>query len=243
MKVRPIFTYSFSKGSLYIPLTSHCNSLTLPQTRGPSFVMNAAVVAALCRVRTAEGVQQLEPWCKYLDMQDSDVVLPKPIAEKVEVLEADDPETTRPTVLELMQEIHHHCETDTDLNKFVIAGEGEPTLRPRSLQSLVQAIKEERKGAQVRLVTNGLNASAQDLADMGIGSMSIALMTHDGDQYKELMEPVANGHGAVMQLVREAKELLTTEVTAVEGPCIDREKTEELAVTLGVPLRWRPYFE
>ena len=44
--------------SLYVPLTSRCNSRTLPQTRGENFALPLSVVAALRRVRSVEEFQQ-----------------------------------------------------------------------------------------------------------------------------------------------------------------------------------------
>jgi hypothetical protein len=47
------FVYKLGN-SLYVPLTSRCNSLTLPQLRGDGFSLPKSVVVALCNVRDAE---------------------------------------------------------------------------------------------------------------------------------------------------------------------------------------------
>jgi len=47
------FTYQLGR-SLYIPLTSRCNSIPLPITRGPGFVLNSDVVDVLRNVRQVE---------------------------------------------------------------------------------------------------------------------------------------------------------------------------------------------
>jgi hypothetical protein len=86
------FTYTLGR-TLHVPLTSKCNSQTLPQLRGNGFTLPVHVVAALCRVRDAErasttstaastdtssapaATPPLPPprwagWCAYLDTQE-----------------------------------------------------------------------------------------------------------------------------------------------------------------------------
>ena len=61
---RPLASYiTYSLGNdLYVPLTSRCNTVTLPETRGPNFLLPASVAASLCRVRDLEhGTQQWDP--------------------------------------------------------------------------------------------------------------------------------------------------------------------------------------
>lgn len=48
------FTYQLGR-SIYIPLTSRCNSIPLPVTRGPGFVLNSDVVDVLQNVRLVEN--------------------------------------------------------------------------------------------------------------------------------------------------------------------------------------------
>lgn len=48
------FTYQLGR-SIYIPLTSRCNSIPLPVTRGPGFVLNSDVVDVLRNVRLVEN--------------------------------------------------------------------------------------------------------------------------------------------------------------------------------------------
>ena len=52
-QTQPRFVYRLGN-SIYVPLTSRCNSLTLPQLRGDGFCLPTSVVAALLRVRDAE---------------------------------------------------------------------------------------------------------------------------------------------------------------------------------------------
>jgi hypothetical protein len=96
------FTYTLGR-DLYVPLTSKCNSLTLPQLRGTNFTLPSHVVAALCRVRDSEatdvseseliGREQLQSssskwsgWCSYLDTQDGHQKLPPPDGPSVHFL-------------------------------------------------------------------------------------------------------------------------------------------------------------
>jgi hypothetical protein len=85
----PYFTYSFDSHSgkdavdtpatWYVPLTSYCNTKTLPETRGPNFRLPPSVVATLCRVRDLECSTNLWSfWCKWLDSCESYQQLPAP---------------------------------------------------------------------------------------------------------------------------------------------------------------------
>ncbi|KAL3764959.1 hypothetical protein ACHAW5_006667 [Stephanodiscus triporus] len=47
------YTYSLGR-SLYVPLTSRCNSVPLPTTRGPGFALPTSVASALINVRDAD---------------------------------------------------------------------------------------------------------------------------------------------------------------------------------------------
>lgn len=50
-----LYKYTYTLGrSLYVPLTSRCNSVTLPSTRGPGFALPRSVAEALVSVRNAE---------------------------------------------------------------------------------------------------------------------------------------------------------------------------------------------
>jgi len=87
-------------------------------------------------------------------------------------------------------------------------------------------------------------------------AFSVALMTNDADQYDEFMHPLlgdndnnggggARPHDIVQSFIRAAVNAgVQIEVTAVDRPQVDKEKTEQLAVSLGVkdPIRWRRYF-
>ena len=265
------FTYSLITGgnSLYVPLTSRCNSLTLPETRGPKFLLPPSVVAALCRVRDAEeGTLQWKHWCMWLETQEFPQQLPKAL-EMVKSLQAGSVENSvdgrRPTVSELLEEVKA---VSADTKSIVVAGEGEPTLRIEALEQLVQGISQQLRDAStqaqtIRVITNGLMTSVDEfecterLVACGVNSVSVALMTHDPSLYERLMQPCGapkpskdtdveeSHHLRVREFIRSAVHVgLQVETTAVDRPEVDKEETQKLATSLGVkgPVRWRPYF-
>jgi len=70
------FTYTLGR-SLYVPITSRCNSIPLPLTRGDGFVLPKAVAQSLVNVRNME-----EPGCVREDIyneysEDDRVMLPR----------------------------------------------------------------------------------------------------------------------------------------------------------------------
>lgn len=205
---RPVascLTYSLGK-SLYIPLTSRCNTCTLPETRGPNFTLSAEVVASLCRVRDAENQnQRWEPWCLYLDSQESPQKLPETEDSVATLLQNSDNDPTSTgkidndtdddgrypsaevLALETLQQLKQgHFES------VVFAGEGEPTLRLATLLMLASKIRKECNSLPLRLTTNGLvydENTAELLKSSGISAVSVALMTYDPDQYDDIMKP------------------------------------------------------
>ena len=156
--------------SLYVPLTSRCNSRTLPQLRGEGFLLPTPVVAALCRVRDAElhhrstgDRAERKEWHDTIGDGDGDpppkTTLPPPTFEAVATLpplrgtggdagaghEPLLPPSREPRLDDLMREIRHEFREDdtTDVvESIVVAGEGEPTLRLGDTLELVRRIKD-----------------------------------------------------------------------------------------------------
>jgi hypothetical protein len=177
-----VFSYTLLTArstALYVPLTSCCNSHTLPVTRGPNFLLPPEAVASLCRVRDAEmGTAKWNFWCRWLDSQEGPQRLPPPDAGSyVPALRpegnesADGTSDRRPTVDELCSDIDlflkRRKQQEEDDCVIVIAGEGEPTLRLTALLQLLDRIESgSRFGTDaadnagpnptVRIVTNGL---------------------------------------------------------------------------------------
>lgn len=166
---QPKFVYKLGN-SLYVPLTSRCNSLTLPQLRGDGFVLPTPVVAALCRVRDAEsfdrnsGQEKGRDWDSEWYNHYSDggenvppkMKLPPPPFGTVASLPpraiGDDSIVEREPGLDvLLQEIRNEfVNTDAQESKttsertiesIVIAGEGEPILRLGDTIELVRRIR------------------------------------------------------------------------------------------------------
>lgn len=278
------YSYSFfGCNSLYIPLTSRCNSLTLPETRGAKFTLPSVVVSSLCRVRDAEDSCSNEgyeakwsQWCDWLDTQDelSKHFLPKRLDESNN---RNYDVGSKPSVKELMDEV-----LASDISKWddiVIAGEGEPTLRLEGLIDLVHQLHtvkmEKATGVDedprlykpsIRVVTNGLvrtddtkqlvqsiRLNISDAQCNMVDSFSVALMTHDADQYDKLMQPdyhyiapeKKRAAHVVHDFIRACLDAgIIVEATAVSRSDVNKAATEEVAANLGItlPVRWRPYF-
>ena len=209
------FTYTLGK-SLYIPLTSRSNSLTLPQTRGPGFSLPDPVIQSLNNVRRAEydynwsdypTAQKIDFKPLQLDKspEEGKARIEPPIFPMVktavwrEIFEDD--ERMQPTAETLFEEVKEHLES-TETESVVFAGEGEPTLRLQTLLSLSEQIQQElgrkSKSIPVRIVTNGLvlGAGVKDRGKMlkelklkGVNELSIALMTSCPTKYNNLMQP------------------------------------------------------
>jgi pyruvate-formate lyase-activating enzyme len=245
------FTYTIGK-NLYVPLTSRSNARTLPETRGPNFLLGADVVAALCRVRDEEqGAQQWAPWCLYLDTQENKQKLPVPL-DIIDSL----PKSTSdrlPRIQDLCSEISEAMKIRSEIESIVLSGEGEPTLRLDDMLKLVDDLKNSSDGGmpQIRLTSNGLVSSPKSVVEQlkacGIASLSVALMTADPAQYEELMAPIgpSSGHSQVCHFIEHAINAgLEVETTGVDRPDVDKAMAEELSRSLKVltPIRWRPYF-
>ena len=83
--------------------------------------------------------------------------------------------------------------------------------------------------------------------------LSIPLMTHDPDQYDQLMQPLVHVNDSansrphervVRALIRAIAAGVVVDVTAVDRPDVDRIRTEALAESLGVTtgVRWRRWY-
>jgi hypothetical protein len=210
------FSYSYRLGrSLYIPLTARCNSLTLPETRGPGFQLPAAVVSTLLSVRNADPVPE-----SMMDHENRVALPPSPFSRIASLDLHDttsdyDPSTTMdkedghyPLVKDLVAEVQQHLDGDVvrrEYDSLVIAGEGEPTLRANALRAVAEAASQHRQrlgmNFPIRVVTNGLIHTVPSMTmmkdqrivtmmkDTGVSGVSVALMTADPKQYSQLMLP------------------------------------------------------
>jgi len=248
-------TYTLGR-SLYVPLTSRCNTKTLPQTRGPKFQLPAHVVSTLCRFRDWESeTRQWHHWCNYLDTTEYPQALPEYLFERITEMPANHP---LEFISELKASIRSELEASSinDYESLVIAGEGEPTLQWDALLSIANEFSTMTK---IRVVTNGLlmiptstsTDAVLELKQHGVHAVSVALMTDNSNQYNQLMDPMHTTgakfqpYDAVCDFIQSAvNHDLEVEVTAVDRPDVNKVKTEAIAHGLGVKklVRWRPYF-
>ena len=162
-----LFTYKLGK-SLYIPLTSFCNTVTLPETRGPGFHLSTHVIEALTNVRYAEqygsdvclNIPSLHDICS--DRAKS--VLPPRTARQYKTdsiynnkselfqervqkqtnpdfLHIIDDDGYFPSIPTLLQQVQSQLDADPLLESIVFGGEGEPTLRLPAITSLSHSIR------------------------------------------------------------------------------------------------------
>lgn len=247
------FTYTIGS-SLYIPLTSRSNTLTLPTTRGTNFRLPAHVVASLCRVRDAEssGGARWEAWCRWLDMQEGYHKLPPVMSESIneDTIESLSPLLSTSELWKEVKEVLLQNSTPGAFSSICFAGEGEPLLRLQTLLELVHHIKDDAPDMSLRVTTNGLAADsvALQLFQSGVDAISVALMTHDAVQYEQLMQPTTKAaFEKVCHFCQASVQAgLKVEVTAVDRPEIDKPKLEALSKELlgaeSPPVRWRTYF-
>lgn len=166
------FTYTLGR-SLYVPITSRCNSIPLPTTRGDGFVLPKAVAQTLVNVRNME-----EPGCIKENIyneysEDDRVILPRydfPLVNSLykfhyndlskhiqrDVKESQKGENDNeyveddglePSIESLVKEVTTRLNDDSDnqFDQVVIAGEGEPTLRMDALLAVAYSIKPFRE--------------------------------------------------------------------------------------------------
>mmetsp|Transcript_8227 Transcript_8227/g.12636 ORF Transcript_8227/g.12636 Transcript_8227/m.12636 type:complete len:239 (-) Transcript_8227:1616-2332(-) len=234
----PIYTYSIGR-SLYAPITCRCNSRTLPQTRGPNFTLPPEIISALCRFRDLEEESNnWSPWCAWLDTQDLNQRLPEVSNRNKEC-------QYNPFIEETLRtEIEMRLLRKDDWKELKLGGEGEPTLNLKTLQGLT---REFSNVLPITIMTNGLIDCVDELTEWGVSGVSVSFHTHDPEQYNEIMEPlVENAHEKLCNFVEGAvASELKVELTGIDRPGIDKEKAENLAVSLGVnnPIRWRVFFE
>jgi hypothetical protein len=162
--------------SLYIPLTCRCNSITLPVSRGPRFLLPKSITDALVSVRHAECGGQLivgddeerqplpdypKKWlvnCLYDDVSKSSSTLSESTYDGKYVLD----DRISPSISTLTNEaISYLSDNSNESFEVVIAGEGEPTLRMDALLSISHKLQSHHKAQNqsllpIRLITNGL---------------------------------------------------------------------------------------
>ncbi len=248
--------YTYRLGNyIYVPFTSQCNSVSLPASRGPGFSLPRSVIVSLLQVRDVErGTQFCQEYLSASNPSDSQerLVLP-PLPSDAPVLELG-----VPTVKELLAEVQSYKQTDSDENlSVVIAGEGDAiSFRSTDVVKFLGRLYTFRLHSHtfestIRVQTNGL-AEHYDELFAGIQhflpktiAFTVPLMTHDAAQYEIIMQPtgVDRPYERVLDFCKRVRDdpKYGLELTAVERPDVDVGKTNEVAGSLGVPIRWRSY--
>ena len=212
----PLYSYSLGGRTLYVPITCWCNSRTLPETRGPGFMLPSHIVASLCRFRDLETQSQTwSHWCNWLDWQDTQQHLPERpsslVAVGAQVDYNEDIEQLLKTEIQVqLQKPYNAKAVHSDhpecyYTELRFGGEGEPTLNLRLLESLSRTFRDQIPNIVV--MTNGLLPTVttttttsttmcvpSSLKEWGVTGVSIAFPTHDPNQYKLFMEPTTVPH-------------------------------------------------
>jgi len=129
--------------------------------------------------------------------------------------------------------------------EIVFCGYGEPTTRLDVVKAVAARLK--KKGAVIRLVTNGhgdlINKKpiVKELAGL-IDKASVSLNTSDEGQYNKICKPLfgENAYKAVVKFITDCvKNGIETEVTCLNLPEIDIKGCEKAAKALGASFRQR----
>jgi cyclic pyranopterin phosphate synthase len=151
--------------------------------------------------------------------------------------------TTATVISELEQAIYRE-----NWKEIVFCGFGEPTAKIDSLLEITRWIRQHySKSVVIRVNTNGHGAVlnqgrnvAKELKTAGVNKVSVSLNAGDEESYNEVCKPeFAGAYAATLEFIRNAKEELETEVTAVTTPEIDLQKVRDTAKELGVKFRLR----
>jgi TatD family-associated radical SAM protein len=137
--------------------------------------------------------------------------------------------------------------------QIVFCGYGEPTIRLDIIKAVAAELKSKVKSkkVKVRIDTNGIAnlfwgknilPELKGLVDF----ISVSLNAENAETYDKICHsfygPAA--YPAILDFIREAKKYIPeVEVTAVDLPAVDKEKTKAIADDLGVKFRLRPYYE
>jgi TatD family-associated radical SAM protein len=154
-----------------------------------------------------------------------------------------------PSITQIVSELEKaiHKKNWTEL---VFCGFGEPTQRLDLLLEITRWIRRKyRKNLIIRVNTNGhsyaLNPNrniAKELKIAGVNRLSVSLNAHNKETYDEICKPkIENAYEAVLDFIKNAREMLEVEVTAVTTPEIEPRKVEAIAKKLGVKFRIRQY--
>jgi TatD DNase family protein len=131
--------------------------------------------------------------------------------------------------------------------EIVFCGYGEPMLRLDVIKAVAAELK--KKGAKVRVVTNGhgnLINGAQMVKELAglVDRVSVSLNAHTGEAYDAICSPQfgAGSYKAVLDFIKECvASNIEVEVTCLDLPGVDTKKCEEIAKNAGGEFRLRRY--
>ena len=165
-------------------------------------------------------------------------------------------EMNDPTPLQVYQAIGKMYDTGYDssgtredeLNGIVFAGYGDPLLRFDELIETTAGILTARPGAPVRMNTLGLvdksraHNVANELKDVGMESVSVAIAADNPVLYEELVKPTKYTFQDVCAFVVACVECgLPIECTAVAHPKVNLNNVKNMSEALGASFRSRSY--
>lgn len=148
-----------------------------------------------------------------------------------------------PTVEELINSIGDPAIYD----EVVFCGYGEPTERFDVIKTVAEFLK--KKGAEVRLDTNGLGdlingrPICKELNGL-IDTICISLNSNLKEQYNKMCQPRYGdkAYPALLSFIKDAKNTIPTVIiSAVEMPGVDIDACRSIAKDLGVSFRARKY--
>lgn len=133
-------------------------------------------------------------------------------------------------------------------DEIVFCGFGEPLQRLNCIIEVTKWIK-TRFRKVVRIDTNGqgylLNRGErviEALKEAGVDKVRVSLNAHNKETYNKICRPeTENAYDSVLTFIKEAKEHLDVEVTAVAVPEVDLKKVKDLADRMSVRFRKRKF--
>lgn len=131
--------------------------------------------------------------------------------------------------------------------EIVFCGYGEPTMRLDVVKTVAMELK--RRGAGIRLVTNGhgdlINSRPIAGELMGlVDRVSVSLNAEDEDKYNDICKPTfgQRTYKHVLEFIKACVDnSIETEVTCLTLPQVDVKKCEGIAKSLGARFRLRSY--
>ncbi len=134
----------------------------------------------------------------------------------------------------------------------MFCGYGEPLIRLETVKKIAGELK--KSGAYIRIDTDGQanlfhgRNIIPELAGL-IDELNISLNAQDSGTYEKLCRSVwgEKGYQAILDFAKKAKEaspaIPKVVLSLVDLPSVDKEKCAQIAQSLGVELRVRPYYE